>query len=76
MQVAATRMVGERDFAALGSDPHGRTIRRMTAVQIRSEGSLIEVVVTGNASLRRMVRSLVAVLVAVGRGEVTVEEVG
>lgn len=75
MRDAATRMIGERDFAALGSDPRGRTIRRLTAVTIRQRGTLIEVTVTGNAFLRRMVRSLVAVLLAVGRGQVAAGDV-
>lgn len=75
MRRAAARMVGERDFAALGSDPRGRTVRHLMAVTVRQRGSLVEVVVTGNAFLRRMVRSLVAVLLAVGRGQLTVEDV-
>jgi len=75
MRAAASQMIGERDFAALGSDPHGRTVRRLMAIRIRHQASLIEIVVTGNAFLRRMVRSLVAILVAVGRGEVAVEEI-
>ena len=68
MQAAAARMVGERDFAALGSDAHGQTVRRLIAVEVTARGSLIEVRVSGNAFLRRMVRSLVAVLIEAGRG--------
>jgi tRNA pseudouridine38-40 synthase len=68
MQAAAARMVGERDFAALGSDARGQTTRRLMAVTVTGRGSLIEVRVTGNAFLRRMVRSLVAVLIEAGRG--------
>lgn len=68
MQAAAERMIGERDFAALGSDARGRTTRRLMAVDVAARGTLIEVRVTGNAFLRRMVRSLVAVLIEVGRG--------
>jgi tRNA pseudouridine38-40 synthase len=75
MQDAARRMVGERDFAALGSDARGRTVRRLTAVSVRRHGSLVEVTVQGNAFLRRMVRSLVAVLLAVGRGQMAPEDV-
>jgi tRNA pseudouridine38-40 synthase len=66
---AAARLVGERDFAALGSDPRGQTDRHLMAVTVRRRGTLVEVTVTGNAFLRRMVRSLVAVLLAVGRGQ-------
>ncbi len=75
MRDAAARMVGERDFAALGSDPRGQTGRHLMAVTVRRQGSLVEVTVTGNAFLRRMVRSLVAVLLAVGRGQLAPAEV-
>ncbi len=68
MQAAAARMVGERDFASLGSDAHGRTVRHLAEVRVTRRGSLVEVRVTANAFLRRMVRSIVASLVAAGRG--------
>ena len=76
MQAAAHRMVGERDFAALGSDARGRTVRRLMAVTVREQGTLVEITVQGNAFLRRMVRSLVAVLLAVGRGQLAPDDVG
>ncbi len=68
MQAAAARMVGERDFAALGSHARGRTVRHLAEVRVRRSGDLVEVSVKANAFLRRMVRSLVAVLLEVGRG--------
>jgi tRNA pseudouridine38-40 synthase len=68
MQVAAGELQGERDFAALGSNPRGRTVRHVSQVRILARGSSVEVVVTANAFLRRMVRSIVALLVEVGRG--------
>jgi tRNA pseudouridine38-40 synthase len=68
MRRAAAALPGERDFAALGSDRHGRTVRRLTEVRIVQRGTLIEVRVTANAFLRRMVRSIVALLIEVGRG--------
>jgi tRNA pseudouridine38-40 synthase len=77
MRAAAAGLPGERDFAALGSDRHGRTVRRLTEVRIVQRGSLVEVRVTANAFLRRMVRSIVALLMEAGRGRlnaVAVEE--
>jgi len=68
MRRAAAALPGERDFAALGSDRHGRTVRRVTEVRIVQRGTLIEVRVTANAFLRRMVRSIVALLIEAGRG--------
>ena len=75
MRAAAARMVGERDFAALGADAHGRTVRHLAEVRVTRRGDLVEVRVTANAFLRRMVRSIVAVLLEVGRGRLAPEAV-
>ncbi|HSK92531.1 MAG TPA: tRNA pseudouridine(38-40) synthase TruA [Candidatus Angelobacter sp.] len=75
MRAAAGRMVGERDFASLGADEHGRTVRHLAEVRVTRRGDLVEVRVTANAFLRRMVRSIVAILLAVGRGRLAAEEV-
>jgi tRNA pseudouridine38-40 synthase len=53
----------------------GQTIRNVTAIQVRGSGDLVVVTVTANAFLRRMVRSLVAVLLEVGRGRMAPEAV-
>jgi tRNA pseudouridine38-40 synthase len=68
MRAAAATLPGERDFAALGSERHGRTVRRLTEVRIVQRGTLVEVRVTADAFLRRMVRSIVALLIEAGRG--------
>jgi tRNA pseudouridine38-40 synthase len=75
MQAAAARMEGERDFAALGSHARGLTVRHLAEVRLRRRGNLLEIRVTANAFLRSMVRSLVAVLIEVGRGRLAAEEV-
>lgn len=75
MRAAAERMVGERDFASLGSDAHGRTVRHLAEVRVTRRGDLIEVHVTANAFLRRMVRSIVAVLLAAGQGRIGPDDV-
>ena len=75
MKAAAARMVGERDFASLGSHVHGRTVRELAEVRITRRGDLVEVRVTANAFLRRMVRSMVALLLEVGRGRLAPERV-
>ena len=75
MRAAAGRMAGHRDFAALGSDANGRTVRHLAEVRVTRRGNLVEVRVTANAFLRRMVRSIVAILMAVGLGRLAPEEV-
>lgn len=74
MRDAAGRMLGERDFAALGSNSRGRTVRNLAEVRVTRRGGIVEVRVTANAFLRRMVRSIVAVLLEVGRGRLAPEE--
>jgi tRNA pseudouridine38-40 synthase len=68
MQAGADRMVGHRDYGSLGSDVRGRTVRYLAEVRVTRRGDLVEVRVTANAFLRRMVRSIVAILVAIGKG--------
>lgn len=75
MQAAAARMVGHRDFGSLGSDARGRTVRHLAEVRVTRRGDLVEVRVTANAFLRRMVRSIVAILLAVGRGRMAPDAV-
>jgi tRNA pseudouridine38-40 synthase len=75
MRAAAVRLAGERDFAALGSDRWGRTVRHLEEVRVHGRGTAIEIRVTANAFLRRMVRSLVAVLIEVGLGRLEPAEV-
>ena len=75
MQVAASRMLGERDFAALGADARGRTVRHLAELRVVRHGDLLEIRVTANAFLRRMVRSIVALLMEVGRGRLAPEAV-
>jgi tRNA pseudouridine38-40 synthase len=72
MQAAARGLLGERDFASLGAAQHaGRTVRHLREVTIVRHGTLVEVRVTANAFLRRMVRSIVALLIEVGLGRLT-----
>ena len=68
MRAAAAELIGERDFAALGSDARGRTVRRLREVSVVRRGTTVEVRVTADAFLRRMVRSIVALLLEAGRG--------
>jgi tRNA pseudouridine38-40 synthase len=68
-------MVGERDFAALGSHARGRTVRHVTEIDVRRHGDLVEVRVTADAFLRRMVRSIVAILLGAGRGRIAPDDV-
>jgi tRNA pseudouridine38-40 synthase len=79
MQAAAEMLVGEHDFATFGTPPRGdNTIRHvfMSAWQPQQTdyGTLLVYRVEATAFLQHMVRRIVAMLVDVGRGWLTVDE--
>jgi tRNA pseudouridine38-40 synthase len=77
MNQAAAVFLGDHDFAtfrSLGSDEK-TTIRRIYASEWRREGDLLTYRVEATAFLRHMVRTMVGVLVAAGRGALNREAV-
>lgn len=74
MAAAAQRLVGRRDLSAFGG-AHRQPIRTLHEVRVRRQGRRITIDVVGDAFLRQMVRSIVAALVLVGRGQATAEDV-
>jgi tRNA pseudouridine38-40 synthase len=70
MADAARQLVGRHDFSAFGGW-HRQPIRTLHRVRVRRTGSLITIDVVGDAFLRQMVRSIVAALLRIGRGEAT-----
>jgi tRNA pseudouridine38-40 synthase len=73
MQDAAQRFVGMHDFAAFAvaerNDEEASTRVLLERLECVADGSLIVISVEGSHFLWRMVRRLVGVLVAVGRGD-------
>lgn len=81
MQVAVSHLLGEHDFATFGQPPQGEsTVRRLYEADwqvvettlpplSRYPGRCLVFTVCANAFLRQMVRNLVGVSLAVGRGE-------
>jgi tRNA pseudouridine38-40 synthase len=71
MRKAATAFVGMQDFSAFtADDPDQKSTRVLVdAVEIGESGSLILIRVQGSHFLWKMVRRMVGVLAAVGRGE-------
>jgi tRNA pseudouridine38-40 synthase len=78
MREAAAALVGEHDFAAFGnlSDDYDTTTRRVTEVRIEETLDGLEFYFTANAFLYKMVRNVVATLLAVGRGELKPAAIG
>jgi tRNA pseudouridine38-40 synthase len=77
MNEAAAVFIGEHDFASmrsLGSDEK-TTVRRVLVSNWRREGKFLTYQVEATAFLRHMVRTMVAAMVAVGRGALTFEQI-
>jgi tRNA pseudouridine38-40 synthase len=72
MREAARRVVGMRDFAGFtDDDPDEKsTLVLVESVEIAEAGALVLVRIQGSHFLWKMVRRIVGVLAAVGRGEV------
>ena len=74
MAEAAQVLVGRHDFSGFGG-AHGQPIRTLQGIRVRRRGRTITIDVIGDAFLRQMVRSIVAALLRVGRGESVAEDV-
>ena len=77
MRVAASYLVGERDFTSFCRHPGaGRsTTRRLQRVSVTRAGDRLELGFRANAFLHQMVRALTGTLVAVGEGKVDPEAI-
>lgn len=74
MNLAASAIVGEHDFATFGRPPRGtNSVRQVFQAEWNRNESLLIFTIEANAFLYRMVRSLVGCLKAVGEGTWTVE---
>jgi tRNA pseudouridine38-40 synthase len=73
MERAAQALVGRHDFSAFGGG-HRQPIRTLHRIRVRRTGRTVTIDVAGDAFLRQMVRSIVAALLRVGRGQATMED--
>ncbi len=71
MRAAASRILGDRDYASFASDvPEGDgTVCRVERCDVLEDGGFVNVEVTANRFLRKMVRTLVGTLLEVGWGK-------
>ncbi|MCO6452850.1 MAG: tRNA pseudouridine(38-40) synthase TruA [Caldilineales bacterium] len=75
MAAAGERLIGTHNFAAFGQPPQGEnTVRQVINVRWHSQPPYLLFDIIANAFLRRMVRTLVATLVWVGQGRITVAD--
>lgn len=75
MQQAAQRLIGIHNFATFGRPPKGiNTVREVYEARWSRSNERLTFLITANAFLYRMVRSIVGSLKLVGEGKWTVEE--
>jgi len=71
MRDAATHFLGEQDFSAFSANPSREidsTVREIYSIEIVADNPEIEIRVSGNGFLYKMVRSISGFLIAVGIG--------
>lgn len=71
MQHGVDRLLGEHDFSAFrAAGCQARTpIREVMAAKVARDGDWVALTITANAFLQHMVRNVVGLLVAIGKGE-------
>ena len=76
MRAAAAAFVGMRDFASFSADEPGEKSTKVLVdrLEIAEEGDLLLIRIMGSHFLWRMVRRIVGVLAAVGRGDMSIEQ--
>ncbi len=74
MTDAASALVGRHDFSAFGAADR-QPIRTIHWIRVRRTGHEVTIDVAADAFLRQMVRSIVAALLRVGRGEMATGEI-
>ena len=77
MQNAAAQFLGTHDFLAFCSNKHFKksSVRTIKSLDIQRLGEEIRFTVTGDGFLYHMVRIMVGTLLAVGRGELSPEDI-
>jgi tRNA pseudouridine38-40 synthase len=78
MREAARAFVGMRNFASFTADEPAEKSTKVLVdgLELAEDGDLVLIRVTGSHFLWRMVRRMVGVLAAVGRGDLTPRSVG
>jgi len=75
MRRAARLLKGRHDFTALAAHSDRSPVRTISKLTLTATGNLLTVAVAADGFLYKMVRSIVGVLVKVGEGKLTPEQV-
>ena len=76
MEAAAALLIGERDYRVFGPAPRpeGTTVRTISRAQWSSHDRSLTFEIEANAFLKHMVRRIVAVMLEIGAGRLTISE--
>jgi len=78
MRQAAKSLIGRHDFKSFQAfDPlraERQTVRTVKKVLIKKEGDLVNIDVTADGFLYKMVRNIVGTLIAIGAGQLSKDE--
>lgn len=77
MQQGGDHLLGEHDFSAFrAAECQSRSpVRRVDLIEVRRDGDLVHIDVVANAFLHHMVRNIAGLLIEVGRGRRSPEDV-
>lgn len=76
MSRAGQLLIGTHDFASFGKPPQGdNTVRQIMRADWLANNNQLTFIITANAFLYRMVRTVVGTLVQVGLGRLTIDDV-
>ena len=76
MRRAARALIGEHDFSSFCRRGEGSMVRRLRSIAIRSDGERLTVRVVADSFCHQMVRSIVGLLLDVGRGKRVPDDAG
>ena len=74
MRSAARALIGEHDFSSFCRRGEGSMVRRVRSITVRPDGERLVVRVIADSFCHQMVRSIVGLLLEVGRGKRPAEE--
>lgn len=75
MKKASKLLKGKHDFSRIGCGREKGKVREIYSLDVKRDGNFIYIDVIGNGFLYKMVRRLVGILIDVGRGKISLEDV-
>lgn len=74
MKIAATALIGSKDFSALTNEKYEDPIRTVRRIEIFPEGNRLRFEIEGDHFLYKMVRNIVGTLIHIGSGKIPLQD--